>query len=183
MGRLYMLPLVCDMQATPQRLLPVHRHRGLQLLMQQMKGKASQRDAAQYVRQLELAICAETLGARTAYMRTVRAMAFNLRQNGRHLLSTHAPETLIQLDHVVLAKGTPIEMWHKTHMQRQVKEAELQNSKPIDFFEGEDDTSLIRCSRCRSSDVTWEQKQTRGADESMTVFFTCTNCDKRWKMC
>jgi hypothetical protein len=176
-----MLPLVSDIPPSPQMVLPVHRHRALQYLMAQVKGKTSQRTAAQYVRQLEGAIYADAEG-RAPYMRSLRAAVFHLRQNGRHLMGAHAPESLIQLDHVLLAKGTPGEAWHQQHMERQAKEAALQASKPIDFFEGEDDPSLIRCSRCRSADVTWEQKQTRGADESMTLFFTCSNCDKRWKM-
>ena len=177
-----MLPLVRDIAETPQVVLPKHRHRALQLLMAQVKGRASQSQVATYVRELELAIHSDAMG-RDAYMRILRAMAFNMRQNGRHLMETHAPESLVQLDHVLLAKGTPVETWHTLHMERQAKEQELQASKPIDFFEGEDDPSLIRCSRCRSTEVTWEQKQTRGADESMTVFFTCTKCNKRWKMC
>lgn len=178
-----MLPLWSELPQSAQLLLPVHRHRALQLLMQQAKGKVPQRQMIDYVRQLEQAIYADTHARRSTYMAILRAMAFNLRQNGRHLMTTHAPESLFLLDHVVLAKGTPIERWHQQHMARKSKETELQNSKPIDFFEGEDDDSLIRCSRCHSSDVSWEQKQTRGADESMTIFFTCTNCDKRWKMC
>lgn len=178
-----MLPLVSECTLTPQMLLPVHRHRGLHLLMTQVKGKVAQRDAAEYMRSLEQAIWLETQGERTAYMSLLRSMAFNLRQNGQHLMATHSPALLLQLDHVVLAKGTVVEAWHAKHVQRKAKATELQNSKPIDFFEGEDDSSLIRCSRCHSTDVSWEQKQTRGADESMTVFFTCTNCDKRWKMC
>ena len=45
----------------------------------------------------------------------------------RHLMETHAPESLVQLDHVLLAKGTPVETWHTLHMERQAKEQELQH--------------------------------------------------------
>ena len=40
----------------------------------------------------------------------------------------------------------------------------------------------IKCGRCKSTHVSVEQKQTRGADESMTVFVQCENCGLRWKM-
>ena len=96
-----MLPLVSECTLTPQMLLPVHRHRGLHLLMGQVKGKVSQRDAAEYMRSLEQAIWLETLGGRSAYMSLLRSMAFNLRQNGQHLMETHSPGALLQLDHVV----------------------------------------------------------------------------------
>ena len=42
--------------------------------------------------------------------------------------------------------------------------------------------SCVKCRKCGSSDVAWEQKQTRGADEAMTVFCTCSKCNLRWKM-
>ena len=40
----------------------------------------------------------------------------------------------------------------------------------------------LRCRRCGNHDVVVEQKQTRGADEAMTVFCTCTKCSNRWTM-
>ena len=36
------------------------------------------------------------------------------------------------------------------------------------------------CRRCGSEEVTWEEKQTRSADEGATVFCTCTRCHNRW---
>ena len=39
-----------------------------------------------------------------------------------------------------------------------------------------------RCSKCRSSDISFDFLQTRSADEGTTVYCTCTSCGKRWKM-
>jgi transcription elongation factor S-II len=41
--------------------------------------------------------------------------------------------------------------------------------------------SLFTCGRCKSTKTTSTQKQTRSADEPMTVFVLCINCGKRWK--
>jgi len=43
-------------------------------------------------------------------------------------------------------------------------------------------SSTLRCRSCDSADVSWQQKQTRGADEAMTIFCTCASCGNRWKM-
>lgn len=40
--------------------------------------------------------------------------------------------------------------------------------------------ALVRCRRCGSEDVTWQEKQTRSADEATTVFVVCTTCKNVW---
>jgi DNA-directed RNA polymerase subunit M/transcription elongation factor TFIIS len=40
----------------------------------------------------------------------------------------------------------------------------------------------LRCKKCGSNDITHDFLQTRSADEGTTIFCTCTNCKKRWKM-
>lgn len=39
----------------------------------------------------------------------------------------------------------------------------------------------LRCRVCKGTDVSFQQKQTRGADEAMTIFCVCV-CGARWKM-
>lgn len=41
-------------------------------------------------------------------------------------------------------------------------------------------TGIFSCKRCKSFDVDTEQKQTRSADEPMTIFCTCNSCGKRF---
>ena len=40
---------------------------------------------------------------------------------------------------------------------------------------------LYRCMRCKSDECSYDQRQTRSADESMTIFVYCSNCGNRWK--
>lgn len=42
--------------------------------------------------------------------------------------------------------------------------------------------AIVKCRRCGSSEVRWEEKQTRSADEAATVFCTCVKCGNRWVM-
>ena len=44
------------------------------------------------------------------------------------------------------------------------------------------DFSLLKCVACKQYKVTYYEMQTRSADEPMTVFCTCMNCGKKWKM-
>ena len=43
-------------------------------------------------------------------------------------------------------------------------------------------TDQFKCSRCKKRKCSYFELQTRSADEPMTVFITCINCGKRWKM-
>jgi transcription elongation factor S-II len=40
---------------------------------------------------------------------------------------------------------------------------------------------LYKCNRCGSDDTEDREKQTRSADEPMTVFVSCRNCGHKWK--
>ncbi len=43
-------------------------------------------------------------------------------------------------------------------------------------------TDMFRCGKCKQRQCTYYQLQTRSADEPMTTFITCTNCNNRWKI-
>lgn len=40
---------------------------------------------------------------------------------------------------------------------------------------------FFTCGKCKSKKTTYTQAQTRSADEPMTTFVTCLNCENRWK--
>jgi DNA-directed RNA polymerase subunit M/transcription elongation factor TFIIS len=40
---------------------------------------------------------------------------------------------------------------------------------------------FFTCGKCKSKKTTYRQAQTRSADEPMTTFVTCLNCNHRWK--
>ena len=41
---------------------------------------------------------------------------------------------------------------------------------------------VYACSKCKNKKIFMYQLQTRSADEPMTVFLTCLNCQNKWKM-
>jgi transcription elongation factor S-II len=42
-------------------------------------------------------------------------------------------------------------------------------------------TDTFQCRKCKSKKCTYYQMQTRSADEPMTTFVTCIDCNNRWK--
>ncbi|KAM8826255.1 transcription elongation factor A protein 3 isoform 2-T2 [Synchiropus picturatus] len=44
-------------------------------------------------------------------------------------------------------------------------------------------TDLLQCGRCKKRNCTYNQVQTRSADEPMTTFVLCNECGNRWKFC
>jgi len=62
----------------------------------------------------------------------------------------------------------------------------IKNKKKLDFLSKENNvqgTSIFKCGKCRLNNCTYFQMQTRSADEPMTTFITCLNCNNRWKIC
>ncbi|XP_040280235.1 transcription elongation factor A protein 3-like isoform X2 [Bufo bufo] len=44
-------------------------------------------------------------------------------------------------------------------------------------------TDLLQCDKCKKKNCTYNQVQTRSADEPMTTFVLCNECGHRWKFC
>ncbi|VDK37734.1 unnamed protein product [Taenia asiatica] len=48
---------------------------------------------------------------------------------------------------------------------------------------GGTESDLLKCGKCKQNKCTYNQVQTRSADEPMTTFVFCNNCGHRWKFC
>ena len=140
--------------------------------------------SAGYSRRLEMQLFARWRRRRPLYGQMCRRMVYALTHNRDYLLAHFEAAELLDLDHAVLGHGTAVERWHAEYRRRREEERELYSGSIPDTTDDsqKDVEGIVRCSRCKSSEVIWDQKQTRGADESMTVFFECKSCGKRWKM-
>ena len=47
--------------------------------------------------------------------------------------------------------------------------------------ESKNQEGFFKCNRCKSTKTAYYQLQTRSADEPMTTFVSCLNCDAHWK--
>lgn len=68
------------------------------------------------------------------------------------------------------------------NMQKRIYESSIQDLQNDTMIHKNVTTDgLFTCKKCKSKKTTYYQMQTRSADEPMTTFVTCTNCNNRWK--
>jgi DNA-directed RNA polymerase subunit M len=60
------------------------------------------------------------------------------------------------------------------------EESEVIDTSEVDA-EDMGPTTNARCPECGNDRAFWEMKQIRAADESETRFFTCTECEHKWR--
>ena len=130
--------------------------------------------------------------AKQAYLDKARSLCFNIKKNQQLacqiVLGQMEPSQLVTLSAEQLAS----EENKKEMMARTQK---LMDTKRLDWEQANESkinemcgikgdllsASLLTCDRCKITKTTSTQKQTRSADEPMTVFVLCLNCGKRWK--
>jgi transcription elongation factor S-II len=81
------------------------------------------------------------------------------------------PENIISMSHEELYP----DMW---------EDFIIRNKKKMDLLSldnKQQGSNMFRCGRCKKNNCTYFQLQTRSADEPMTTFVTCLECNNRWK--
>lgn len=114
------------------------------------------------------------------YIDTAKRICHNLHYN---------PEIAKEYALEELASLTNDQM--KSPVLKRLQQAEIQRAEGISNmlkqkYDAVNSTnlknSLLKCRNCGDTDINWTQKQTRGADESMTIFCSCGACGNRWRM-
>lgn len=126
------------------------------------------------------------------YTNKARSLCFNLKKNAllrqQVLIGEIHADKLLKMPSELLAPSD-------VQQERASLVKGLQDSRRLDWEQANEDkinemcgidgdalqASLFTCGRCKSIKTTSTQKQTRSADEPMTVFVLCMNCGKRWK--
>lgn len=147
-------------------MLGSHRLSALRLLAR------SRPDDVLLCREAE-ALCHAASNTPHEYADQVRRAAFNLRENPR------LTEEMVQRPDATLTSGTLLGRIESETRMRNERFDQMLHEKYEAISAGQF-KSLIRCRRCGSSEVTYEEKQTRSADEAASLFFSCTTCRNRW---
>tara|TARA_Y100000356_G_C11223910_1_gene270802 strand:+ start:263 stop:778 length:516 start_codon:yes stop_codon:yes gene_type:complete len=86
------------------------------------------------------------------------------------------PKSVLELSHQGLWPDGPYAHLLEKNIRENMKKDWVTNMINDPKYKG-----MFRCNRCKSYKTTFYQMQTRSADEPMTVFVTCHNCNSRWK--
>lgn len=131
--------------------------------------------------ELEDCIYSEFKNTDMRYKNRVRSRVANLKDLKNPSLRQNFISGAIQPSH--LAKMTPEEMASdemKKIREKFVKEAI--NDAQLATVQGTK-TDMLKCGKCKKKNCTYNQLQTRSADEPMTTFVLCNECGNRWKFC
>jgi transcription elongation factor S-II len=112
----------------------------------------------------------------------VRTLLFNLKDKKnpdlrrRVLLGEIPPEALLDMSSEELASDAKRADNDKirAHMKRETERTQHISGNVTDMF---------KCGKCKKRRCTYYQMQTRSADEPMTTFVRCVECNHRWKFC
>ena len=139
--------------------------------------------------QLEKYVWQLSQGDAQIYEAKFKQLHHNLRLNAAFLLQKYPLEILVSLDDIHLAENTIFEQQHVEHVrQRQIFQQVLEQHDEVVKVAEQKDKELLgdakilmKCRSCGSENVNVELKQTRSADEPMTQFYTCRECETTWK--
>ncbi|KAH9137304.1 hypothetical protein LEN26_005824 [Aphanomyces euteiches] len=123
------------------------------------------------------------------YTNKYRQLSFNLKKNAvlrqELLLHTISGDQLIKMTPDELAteeRKKEMDQLRDDAFQRARLDWAEANADKINKVCGiKDPRGLFTCGRCKSTNTSNTQQQTRSADEPMTVFVICHDCGKRWK--
>lgn len=145
---------------------------------EEFEGCASAEELAE---ELEEAIYQEFKNTDNRYKNRIRSRYANLRDIKNPTLRTNYRVGLITASR--LAVMTAEEMANDEIKQlRERFKKEAINDAQLATVQGTK-TDLLKCGKCKKRNCTYNQIQTRSADEPMTTFVLCNECGNRWKFC
>lgn len=142
---------------------------------------ASLEDAAQTATAVEKAMYTKWTDTGKEYKAKFRQLAFNLKDPKNPDLRRSVADGLISPS--VLLDLSPEELGSDERRGNNEKIREHATNEAVRGQKKEASTDAFKCGKCKKRMCTYYQLQTRSADEPMTTFVTCVNCDNRWKFC
>ncbi|KAM0733223.1 Transcription elongation factor S-II [Formica fusca] len=131
--------------------------------------------------ELEEAIYAEFKNTDNRYKNRVRSRVANLRDMKNPNLRTNFLVGAITPSRLAVMTAEEMASDEIKQLREQFKKEAI-NDAQLATVQGTK-TDLLKCGKCKKRNCTYNQVQTRSADEPMTTFVLCNECGNRWKFC
>merc|ERR1712025_136690 len=115
------------------------------------------------------------------YKNAVRSRVFNLKDKKNPELRENVLCGVISPERLAVMKSEEMAS-DEVKKQREAFIKEGIDASRLAQVEGTK-TSDLKCGKCGKRNCTYNQLQTRSADEPMTTFVMCNECGNRWKFC
>ncbi|KAF8880997.1 transcription factor S-II, central domain-containing protein [Infundibulicybe gibba] len=128
---------------------------------------------------IEAAVYSDFDGTTAPYKAKIRSFFVNLKDKNNPGLR----ESIVsgELSEKKFSKMTSQEMASEERKAADNKIMQTNLFNSLGAEEQQAETDAFQCSRCKQRKCRYRQAQTRSADEPMTTFVTCVNCNNRWK--
>jgi transcription elongation factor S-II len=117
---------------------------------------------------------------KSLYIDRIRSIYSNIK-TGSYLNNTKFKDKILsgEIDTTLISKMSNYDIfpenWHELIEDNMKKDKLKYELKP------EAMTELFKCRKCQGRSCTYYEVQTRSADEPMTQFITCLDCNNHWK--
>lgn len=168
------------------QIQPICRHKTLQKLIVMVEDLLPERkmprhkEAFTYAMRLEQRVAFLCECDAEKYEDKMSQLFWNFRKNGQNLLTKYPPDMLVALDDEHLDPSAAMAHLKTYRKVRTMKFDTLIRKLTTDEFSGS--SGLLTCRKCKGNKIDFNPQQTRGADEPMTIFCTCMDCNTNWKM-
>ena len=113
------------------------------------------------------------------YRSKVRSLSLNLKDKNNPELRQNVLKGEIQAETLVVMRSEELASKVLKEQHEALRQQNLHNAKGAEAQEAE--TDAFQCGKCKQKKTRYYQMQTRSADEPMTTFVTCVNCNHKWK--
>lgn len=145
---------------------------------EEMEACASVEELAE---ELEEAIFQEFRNTDMRYKNRVRSRIANLKDSKNTTLRSNFLAGAIQASRLATMTAEEMASDEMKKMRDKFKKEAI-NDAQLATVQGTK-TDLLKCGKCKKRNCTYNQIQTRSADEPMTTFVLCNECGNRWKFC
>ena len=114
------------------------------------------------------------------YRSKVRSLSLNLKDKNNPELRQKVLKGEIQAETLVVMRSEELASKVLKEQHEALRQQNLHNAKGAEAQEAE--TDAFQCGKCKQKKTRYYQMQTRSADEPMTTFVTCVNCNHKWKL-